>query len=221
MPHSHRFWGVTLGLSALLAAGPLVPAEAQIAKLSVGGVDTELTVTHCRTEAYEAGASPGLLRIEAEITARGTFRGRPAALFLAKATNADFENIDLYLTELSAEEQAMPPLPASTHVRNAHGLEWGQREVALTQEYNFEEMVEAGLEMEEIFAKQDELSQRIRELRREGELALPWARVFGAITLDGTSIEFVGGHQTSLNPNEGVPAFDGLEGDVRLVAECR
>jgi len=186
--------------------------------LSVGGEVTELEVTHCRTDAYEAGAQPGMLRVLAEVTAVGTFRGRPAALFMAKSVDAQFENIDLYLTELSPELQVMPPLEAYNRMMADHREIWNQRSAEIQADYPLEELED--LPMEEMMAKMNEMSERIVANDEEMGALLPYARVFGAITVDGSTIRFAGNHQISINPSEAGVLFSGVDGDVAVTADC-
>lgn len=197
--------------------------EAQTLTLTVGDEATEFTITHCLTEPYEAGAQPGLVRVEAEVTATGVFRGRPAALFLTKVTDAQFENIDLYLTELSPEQRAMRPLAAYASISGEHTAEWGQRGSELQRRFQ-QELSREGLTTEQMMAISDEYGEKSSALDDEMALALPWARVFGAITVEGSTVAFDGGDQTSVHPRDGnlnplLSELRGLEG-AQAVARC-
>lgn len=212
-------------LLALIASalGSPVEASAQTLTLTVGGEATEFTVTHCRAEPYEAGNQPGSLRIEAEVTATGVFRGRPAALFLAKVTDAQADKIDLYLTELSPEVLAMPPYAAYAQLTEDHTAEWGRRGGELQREFE-ENLSQEGLTTEQMTKIGDEFGKKNAALDEEMAMALPYARLFGAITVDGTTISFVGSDQTSVHPRDGnlnplLPELRGLEG-AQAVARC-
>lgn len=202
----------------VLALGPSDVAAQNTLTLSVGGEVTEFQITYCGTETREAGSTPGALVIEGEVTATGSFRGRPTVLFMAKSNDAQFENIDLYLTDLPPEMAAMPPLTAQRKLITDHSQFWGQRGLEIQAEYPTDEL--EGLPMEEISAKMDEMGERMLANDEEMAEALPWARVFGSITVDGTALRFEGSGQTSLNPRDDIAQFAGLGGTVTLVADC-
>lgn len=208
------------------AASPaLVPVtSAGTLSLSIGEEVTEFQVTHCRTDRYEAGATPGTLVVLAELTAVGTFRGRPATVFMAKSEGAQFENLDLYLTELSAEERTMPTLEALNTIRANHTKTWGAKEAELNGAFQ-RSLEEGDLNFDEMSALSDALSEQLDAVRAEADLALPWARLFGEITVDGAAIRFEGSGQTSVHPRDDslnplVPELRGLGNGDRAVARC-
>lgn len=188
-------------------------SHAQTLSFSIEGEVAELEITHCRTASYQSGQ----LVIEAEVTAAGTFRGQPAALLLAKSTGAKFNAIDLYLTELSPELRTMPPLEAKNKIEMDHATLYGQREAEINAD--FQDKL-SKLPPEEMPALGDELAERRQALEAEMDALLPTARVFGVITVDGTTIGFEGNHQTSLSRSEQEEAFADLENEVRVVAQC-
>lgn len=225
MPQSRIVPVLASTLVALTAAavGSPVDAIAQTMTFTVGGETTEFTVTHCRTGPYDAGNQPGSLRVEAEVTATGVFRGRSAALLLTKVTDAPSDNIDLYLTELSPDEQAMPPFAALASIRNHRNRVWTERSYKLQLAFE-EKLTQEGLTPEQMAALGDEYGEKSSALDEEMEMALPYARIFGPVTVEGSTITFVGSDQTSVHPRDGnlnplLPELLGLAG-AQAVARC-
>lgn len=208
---------LALAVTALVVGSSDVAGQNTLT-LSIGGEVTAFQITYCGTETRDAGTTPGALVIEGEVTATGSFRGRPTALFMAKASGAEFENIDLYLTDLSAELSAKPPLTAQGTVMRDHADRWGKRGMEIQAEYSRDKLEE--LPMDEMMAKMEEMGERMEENAEEGAEALPWARVFGSIAVDGTTLRFEGNGQTSLNPRDDIAQFAGLSGEVTVVADC-
>lgn len=181
--------------------------------LSVAGESTEFEVTYCRTEPYKALGTT----IEAEATSVGSFRGQPAALFVRKVS-AEPAYIQLWLTELSAERQAMSPYD----VTESFGEEYGEANMggtaAIMEDYSPEKMKD--LSPEERIAKTQEMMARLDELNEELDaLVVSYAKTDGTITVDGSSISFDGDNLRQVNgePNE---AFADLSGAVRVTGEC-
>lgn len=200
------------------------PAEAQLGtaaergatlRLTLGTETTDFEVTYCSVQPRESGQN----HIEAELTAVGVFRGRPAALLLWKVTDAQFENIDLYLTELSADVRAMPPMQVFHRMTEDRQKAFTARRMSLETEFQ-ENLARPDATMEEMTAISDAYAEDSAELDREFGQALPWIRYFGPITVEGAEFRFQATGQKSINPDEGVPEFAGLPDDVRVVAVC-
>lgn len=188
--------------------------------LTVAGQQTVFEATYCNT----GSRASGQIVLEAEVTAVGTFRGKPAVLLLHKVANREQasgqrpDHFDLLLTELAPEVSALSPLQAQNKIQQDHAAHWGARGAAIQAEYPIEAM--EGLPAEEVAAKFDEMGARIRANDEAMKAALPWGRVFGTSTVQGNEIRFVGSGQTGNDAASGLPVFSGLDGDASITAQC-
>jgi hypothetical protein len=193
-------------------------SRAGTVSLSVGGEVTEFAVTHCRTDTHLSGQ----LQVEAELTAVGTFRGRPATLLLSKVSNANSENIDLHLIELAPELRTLSSLTASGQITMDYSSELGRREREINTMPDPEEL--ANLPPEEAMARMnaaiDAQVDGLDAIRAQMDAEFAHTRSFGAILVSGSTIEFEGS-DTRVIRGDQVEAFANVAGaPVRVTAEC-
>lgn len=202
---------------ALLLAGGALSAQADTLSLSMGGGVTDFEITHCRTDTYQSGQ----VVVAAEVTAVGSFRGRPAALFLSKASasgGAENDDFDLYLMELPPELRTMPPLEARNKILMDRTALYSQRTAEIMADYTVEKL--ESVPPDQIRAKMDEQTARMEALEAEMKaLQPPKARSFGVITIDGSTISFES-HDTRVIEGEQEPAFADLGSEVLVTAQC-
>jgi hypothetical protein len=202
----------------LTVAGVAVSSQAGTVNLSVGGEVTELETTHCRTDPYQSGQ----LQVEAELTAVGTFRGRPAALLVSKVSGGDADHIDLHLIELATELRTVSPLAASGQLLNDYSSELGRRQRDIAQGPDPEEL--AKLPPEEMMAKMDaameEQQRQIDIATAETDAIFAYLRSFGVITVTGSTIGFEG-TDTRVIRGEQEPEFANVAGAaITVTAPC-
>jgi len=200
-----------------LFMGPL-GAQAATLNLTVGGESSEFEVTFCRTGSFPSGQ----LIIEAEVTGTGTFRGQPAVLYLSRGTaatgGAAMHGFNLYLTNPAPDLVTEPTIRALDKLRKAQHKVLVDRTQEINADYTRDKL--ADLSMDEMMAKLDEQAQRLDALEAEmQELRPPYARSFGELSIDGSSITFEG---VEFRVIEGADAaaFAGAKGPVRVTANC-
>ena len=181
-------WRIAIIL--LLSTGFAVGSPAGTLSLSVGGEVTELEITHCRTDTYQSGQ----LQIEAELTAVGSFHGRPATLLMSKVSGGNADHFDLYLIELAPELRTVSPLAAQGQLSNDLSMELGRRHSEIPPGPDPEEL--AKLPPEEMLAKMnaamEEQQKLIDAADAETYAKFAWTRGFGVITVNGSTIGFEG-----------------------------
>jgi len=199
---------IVIGLVAAVAV-----STAGSLTLSVGTETTEFAITHCRTDMYKAhGATT-----EVEYTAVGTFRGQPAALFVWKVTG-DLDGISLYLTELSAEQQAMPPRDAMLAIHNAFAEANTAGTAAIMEDYSPDKMRDVSPEVR--IAKTKEMMARLDELKDElAPLRVPSVDSNGSMVVEGSKVRFEGREFVQVG-GDPADAFADLSGAVRVEGEC-
>lgn len=204
-------------LVALLLTTGQAPPRAETLSFSLGGEVTELEITHCRTDPY---AAEGVV-VVAEITAVGSFRGEPAALFMRKiegGTAYDRDQVEIYLTELSPERRTMPPRQAEQAINDDIGTYSMERTAEIMADYAPEKM--GGLSADERMAKIQEMTERLDRLQEELKArTVPYAEGYGAIAVEGSTLSFEGGDMQQVN-GEPAAAFADLGGPTRVTAEC-
>ncbi len=199
---------------ALIVTTGAIASHAGTLSLSIGGAVTELDIAHCRTDSYPSGQ----LVIEAEVTAVGSFRGEPAALFLTAVSGAVSGKFDLYLIDLSPELRTMPPMEAQNKILMDRTALHSQRTGEIMADYT-QEKLEA-VPPDQIMAKMDEQMARMDALEAEMKaLQPPYARSFGVITVDGSTISFAG-DDTRVIKGEEEEAFVDLGSEARATARC-
>ena len=199
----------------LLTTGQAPPAGTL--SFSLAGEVTELEITHCRTDAH---AADGVV-IVAEVTAVGSFRGEPAALFMWKieeGTAYDEDHVTLYLTELSPERRTMPPRQAEQAISDDYETYSLEGNAEIMADYAPEKM--GGLSADERMAKIQEMMERSDRLQEELKVrTVAYAEGYGTITIDGSTIRFEGGDMRQGN-GDPAEAFADLGGPTRVTAEC-
>lgn len=205
-------------IAALLLGFAGLSSQASTLSFSVSGKVTELEITHCRTDSYKSGQ----LLVEAELTAVGTFRGRPATLLMANVSGAASDHLDLYLIELAPELRTASPLDATNRITMDHSSQLGQREAEASAGFDPEAL--AKLPPEEMAVEMEAAMKAQREARdaAKAEMDAQFAKVrsFGDIKVDGSAIEFEGS-DTRVIRGENEEAFAGIAGqELRVSAKC-
>lgn len=210
--------GWRIAIILLLSTGVALGARANSLSLSVGGEVTELEITHCRTDTYQSGQ----LQVEAELTAVGAFRGRPATLLMWKISDANSEHIDLRLIELAPELRTVSSLAASGQLADDYTIELGRRQSEMPPGPDPEEL--AKLPPEEMLAKMNAaMENQQKELdAAEAEIDAKFAhtRSFGVITVTDSTIGFEGS-DTRVIRGEQEEEFTNIAGAaVTVTAQC-
>ncbi|MGB5296939.1 MAG: hypothetical protein WBP34_18505 [Thermoanaerobaculia bacterium] len=205
-------------IAALLLGFAGLSSQASTLSFSVSGEVTELEITHCRTDSYKSGQ----LLVEAELTAVGTFRGRPATLLMAKGSGSTSDYLDLHLIEIAPELRTASPLDASNRITMDQVNQLRQREAEASAELDLEALEklppeEMAVEMEAAFKAQREGMDAA-----EAEIDAQFAKVrsFGDIKVDGSAIAFEGS-DTRVIRGENEEAFASIAGqELRVSAKC-
>lgn len=200
-----------IALATLLSTSLASDAAAETLNLDIGGETGQFEITYCQTDSRPSGQ----LVLEAEITAVGRFRGRPAVLLLAKVAGADPDPIDLYLVELPAAVRAAAPFTVLHHLQDAYQAEYSQRFAGINEEYSHERL--EALPPDQMMVKFEELGAKTEALDKEMEALRHKIRSFGTISVDGSRIGFEGSDTRVIRGKE---ALTGVSGTTRIEARC-
>lgn len=192
--------------------------RAEVLTLTVGSEVNEFEVTHCRSDPYQTGN----MVVEGEVTAVGTFRGQPAAVFMWLGNSdlaADpFSDFSVYLTELSTELQTLPPLEAKQRIADDYEALNLKGVNEIVAEYSHDKM--ANVPPDQIPAKIMEMQQKLDE--HEKAVKEEWVSNFeseGVVAIDGSRFSFEGS-DLMLRGGEPGEAFADVSGAVKAGVEC-
>ncbi len=194
-------------------------AEDNVLTLRLGKEAYTFEAGYCSAEAKKASN----LVMEADVTATGDFRGRPAVILLSKShpagSDRQFTNMELLLGELSAEQGILP----SGEVQEQLGkrVEAYQREAmtAVQKKYPPEMFNSVPPEkLPEIFEAQGREMDAVQA--QVDEMRFPSARSHGTITIQEHTI-FFRGPKFHTNDARRAPEFQELSGDPELEITCQ
>lgn len=188
--------------------------------LQLGGETFEFDAGHCSTAEYRTGN----LMVEFDATATGTFRGRPAIILLSKSHavveygGEYFQNLDLFLGELSAEQRSLPPREVERQIQQI-GQEYSNKEMAAIQQ-KYKEMFKSvppekiGEVIEAQGKEMDGVTEKVKAMR------YPTATShYGAITVNGRDIHYRG-PKMDTNDAARTPEFKNLSAIPEVWVTC-
>jgi hypothetical protein len=172
---------------------PNPQSSVNVLTLNMGKETNTFQTGYCSKEEYRTGN----LIVEFEAMATGSFRGRPAIIFLSKSHAAAeyggeyFHNLDLFLGELSAEQHNLPPRQVRQQIKNV-GQDYNiQEQTAILKKY--EEMLKSAPPEKkgELFEAQNEETKRLNE--KVEAMRYPEASSRGgAVTVNGQNVHYRG-----------------------------
>ncbi len=199
--------------------GPKQKAADNVLTLRLGKETHAFEAGHCSTEARRWGN----LVVEADVTATGVFRERPAIIFLSKShpvgSDRQFTNMELLLGQLSAERQTLPPGEVQEQLRKR--VEAYQREAmaAVQKKYPPEMFNSVPPEkLPEVLDAQNREMEKVQE--QVDAMRYPSARSPGTIMIQGQDISFRG-PKFHTNDVRRAPEFRELSGDPELEVTCQ
>jgi hypothetical protein len=188
--------------------------------LQIGGETFEFDAGHCSTAEYRTGN----LIVEFDATATGMFRGRPAIILLSKSHavveygGEYFQNLDLFLGELSADQRSLPPREVERQIQQI-GQEYSNKEMAAIQK-KYKEMANSvppekiGEVIEAQGREMDRVTEKVKTMR------YPTATShYGAITVNGRDIHYRG-PKMDTNDAARTPEFKNLSAIPEVWVTC-
>jgi hypothetical protein len=188
--------------------------------LQLGGETFHFDAGHCSTAEYRTGN----LIVEFDATATGMFRGRPAIILLSKSHavveygGEYFQNLDLFLGELSADQRSLPPREVERQIQQI-GQEYSNKEMAAIQK-KYKEMANSvppekiGEVIEAQGREMDRVTEKVKTMR------YPTAtRHYGAITVNGRDIHSRG-PKLDTNDAARTPEFKNLSAIPEVWVTC-
>jgi len=213
---------LTCGAEAVDYAKPSKPrpkTPVNILTLQMGDETYEFEAGHCSTTEYRTGN----LMVEFEATATGTFRSRPAIVLLSRSRavaeygSEYFQNLDLYLGELSADQRSLSPMEVGRQIQRI-GQEYTIKEQAAIQE-KYKEMFNSvpPEEISEVLEAQSKEMDRVRE--EVDAVRYPAATSKGTITVNGHDVHY-GGSKMHTNDASRTPEFQNLSAVPEVWVTC-
>ncbi len=188
---------------------------------------------YCSMKEYRTGN----LMVEFGLSATGTFRGRPAIIFLSKShpvgdQPGHFERMEMRLGELSEAQRTISPGKASRELDDKVSAYLGQENMVLQKIYK-EEMntiqkkygkdvpQDKMLEVTEAYTKAgDTYSKKQDKVREQGKaMQYPETRSYGTITVTGQKVHYRGPKFQTVYGKQ-VPEFQNLSAEPELWVTC-
>jgi hypothetical protein len=199
---------------------PRPKAPVNILTLALGDESFIFEAGHCSTTEYRTGN----LMVEFDATATGMFRGRPAIILLSKSHAVAeyggeyFQNLDLFLGELSADQRSLPPREAERQIQQI-GQEYSNKEMAAIQK-KYKEMANSvppekiGEVIEAQGREMDRVTEKVKTMR------YPTATShYGAVTVKGRDIHYRG-PKMHTNDAARTPEFKNLSAIPEVWVTC-
>ncbi len=227
---------VTCGAEMVNYSKPANPGQntsPHVLTLSLGKEIYTFQIGYCSTEAYRTGN----LMVEFDVTAMGTFRGSPAILFLSKShpvgsQGRDFEELELLLGELTAEQRTLPPLKVKQELDEKVNAFSREANAAIQKKYDKERAViqekygkdvppDKAVEATEAYLKMGDAQGKEMDKVREQVKAMrfPEAKNNGTFTINGKEVLYKGPRLRILHGKD-VPQFKNLEGIPEVLLTC-
>ena len=203
------------------AASPGIkqPAANNVLTFQLGKESYAFETGYCSTEARHTGN----LVVEADVTATGVFRGRPAIILLSKSHPAgsgrQFINMELLLGKLSAKQRTLPSGELQQQLRKQVAAYQEEAMAAVRKKYPpemFNSVPPAKLP--EVLEAQNREMGAVQ--KRADEMKFPSARSQGTITVKEEHITFRG-PKFHTNDASRAPEFKELSGDPELEVTCK
>lgn len=199
---------------------PRPKTPVKILTLALGDESFTFEAGHCSTTEYRTGN----LMVEFDATASGTFRGRPAIILLSKSHavveygGEYFQNLDLFLGELSADQRSQPPREVERQIQQI-GQEYSNKEMAAIQK-KYKEMANSvpPEKIGEVIEAQSKEMDRVTE--KVKAMGYPTATShYGAITVNGRDIHYRG-PKMDTNDAARTPEFKNLSAIPEVWVTC-
>ncbi len=194
-------------------------SSANVLTLKLGNKTHTFQTDYCSTKEYRTGN----LIVEFDATGTGTFRGRPAILFLSKSHPVKqkqyFHTVDLLLGELTPEQRTLPPYIIQKQLEDKVN-HWAAKETKAVQE-KYPDKKFNSLPPDEF---QKVLQQKMDELDQVNDkvnaMRYPMARSRGGtITVDGQEVHY-GGRAMYTSDAKRAPEFKDLSGQPEIWVTC-
>ncbi len=194
-------------------------AADNVLTLRLGEESYPFDAGYCSTEVQNAGN----LVVEADVTATGEFRGRPAIIFLSKShpTGSDrqFTHMELLLGQLSSDQRILP----SRNVQKQLGerVEVYQQEAMAAVQKKYPPEIFKSVPPEKL---PEILEAQVREMdavqAQADTMQFPSARSHGTITIQEQSIVFRG-PKFHTNDAQEAEEFQELLAEPELTVTCK
>ncbi len=174
---------------------------------------------YCSTEAKETGN----LVMEADVTATGVFRGRPAVILLSKSHPAgsgrQFTNMELLLGQLTAEQRVLPSGTVQEHLQT-QAVTYQQAAMAAVRKKYPPDLFNSTPpeQLPELMESQNQEMDAVK--KQAEEMKFPSARSHGTIMVQGLNISFRG-PKFHTNDAPRAPEFQEFSGDPELEITCQ
>ncbi len=194
-------------------------SSANVLTLKLGNEKHTFQTDYCSTKEYRTGN----LIVEFDATGTGTFRGRPAIIFLTKSHPVNqkqyFHTVDLLLGELAPEQRTLPPLIIQKQLDDKVNKFAAEETTAVRAKYPDKKM--NSLRPDEF---QKVLNQQMDELDQVQDkvdaMRYPIARSRGGtITVNGQKVHY-GGRAMTTSDAKRAPGFKNLSGQPEIWVTC-